>query len=100
MYLTNAGDGESKNSKPLEQKGKSQHFQAAKQKAGKILKIHIRVEVIDPKTKEARSFPNKSDSIKFCLQNLKRNKFNLGAAEICNRRDGNVHGHQTCDNSP
>jgi hypothetical protein len=56
MYLINAGEREVTNSKPLERKGRSQDFQAAKQKADKLLKLFAQVEVIDAKTKECVYF--------------------------------------------
>ncbi len=56
MYLIKAGDFEIKNSKPLEQKGQSQDFEKAKQKADKLLKSFAQVEVIDSKTNECVYF--------------------------------------------
>jgi hypothetical protein len=39
MYLINAGELEIENSEPLERKGQSNDFQAAKQKADKLIKL-------------------------------------------------------------
>jgi hypothetical protein len=47
---------EIKDSKPLEQKGQSQDFERAKQKADKLSKSFAQVEVIDLKTKECVYF--------------------------------------------
>jgi hypothetical protein len=55
-----AGDLEVKNSTPLEQKGQSQDFEAAKRKADKLLKSFAQVEVLDSKTKECLYFQTKS----------------------------------------
>lgn len=52
MYLINAGELEIENSEPLERKGQSNDFQAAKQKADKLIKLFAQVEVVDAKTKE------------------------------------------------
>jgi len=52
MYLIMAGDLEMKDSRPLEQKGQSQDFETAKQKADKLSKSFAQVEVIDSKIKE------------------------------------------------
>ena len=59
MYLIMAGDLEIKDSKPLEQKGQSQDFETAKQKADKLSKSFAQVEVIDSKTKECVYFQTK-----------------------------------------
>ncbi len=56
MYLINAGELETKDSKPLEQKGQSKDFEAAKKKADKLLKSFAQVEVVDAKTKECVYF--------------------------------------------
>lgn len=56
MYLIRAGDLESKDSTPLEQKGQSQDFETAKQKANKLLKSFAQVEIVDSKTKECVYF--------------------------------------------
>jgi hypothetical protein len=56
MYLIKAGDTETKDSIPLEQKGHSQDFEAAKQKANKLLKSFSQVEIIDSKTNECVYF--------------------------------------------
>ncbi len=56
MYFINAGELEAENSKPLEQKGQSNDFQTAKQKADKLLKLFAQVEVVDSKTKECVYF--------------------------------------------
>jgi hypothetical protein len=56
MYLINAGEREVKDSKPLERKGQSNDFEAAKQKADKLLKLFAQVEVVDAKTKECIYF--------------------------------------------
>jgi len=56
MYYINAGELEIAKSKPLERKGQSHDFQAAKRKADKLLKLFAQVEVIDAKTKECGYF--------------------------------------------
>jgi hypothetical protein len=56
MYLIMAGDLEIKDSIALEQKGKSQDFKRAKQKADKLLESFAQVEVIDSKTNECVYF--------------------------------------------
>ena len=56
MYFINAGELEIENSKPVERKGQSNDFQAAKQKADKLLKSFAQVEVVDAKTKECVYF--------------------------------------------
>ncbi len=56
MYLIKAGDVEIKNSKPLIQKGQSQDFEIAKQRAIKLLKSFKQVEIIDSKTNECVYF--------------------------------------------
>lgn len=56
MYLINAGEKELSDSKPLEQKGQSQDFETAKQKARKLLKLFAQVEIVDSKTKECVYF--------------------------------------------
>lgn len=56
MYLIRAGDLETKDSRPLEQKGQSQDFETAKRKADKLLKAFAQVEVVDSKTNECVYF--------------------------------------------
>lgn len=56
MYFINAGEREVKDSKPLERKGQSNDFEAAKKKADKLLKSFAQVEVVDAKTKECVYF--------------------------------------------
>ncbi len=51
-----AGDLETKDSRPLEQKGQSQDFETAQHKADKLLKSFAQVEVIDSKTNECVYF--------------------------------------------
>lgn len=51
-----AGDLEIKDSRPLEQKGQSQDFERAKQKADKLLKSFAQVEVVNSKTNECVYF--------------------------------------------
>ncbi len=60
MYLIMAGGLEIKDSKPLEQKGQSQDFERAKQKADKLSKSFAQVEVIDLKTKECVYFQTRT----------------------------------------
>ncbi len=59
MYLIKAGDLETQNSKPLEQKGQAQDFERAKQKANKLLKSFDQVEVVDSESKECVYFQTK-----------------------------------------
>lgn len=56
MYLIKAGDLETKDSRPLEQKGQSQDFETAKQKADKLSKSFAQVKVIGSKTNECVYF--------------------------------------------
>ncbi len=56
MYLIKAGDTENKDSMPLTQKGQSQDFETAKQKANKLLKTFAQVEIIDRETNECVYF--------------------------------------------
>ncbi len=56
MFLIMAGDLETKDSRPLEQKGQSQNFETAKLKADKLLKSFAQVEVVDSKTNECVYF--------------------------------------------
>jgi hypothetical protein len=56
MYLIKAGDLEIEDSIPLTQKGQSQDFEKAKQKADKLLKSFAQVEVVDSKTNECVYF--------------------------------------------
>lgn len=60
MYFINAGELEVENSKPLERKGQSNDFQAAKMKADKLLKSFAQVEVVDAKTKECVYFQSRN----------------------------------------
>ncbi len=62
MYLINAGEREVKDSKPLERKGQSNDFEAAKKKADKLLKFFAQVEVVDAKTKECVYFQTREVS--------------------------------------
>ena len=61
MYLIKAGELETKDSKPLEQKGQSQDFESAKRKADKLLRTFAQVEVVDSKTNECVYFQTKGD---------------------------------------
>ena len=60
MYFINAGELEIENSEPLERKGQSNDFQAAKQKADKLIKLFAQVEVVDAKTKECVYFQTRT----------------------------------------
>ena len=60
MYFINAGELEVENSKPLERKGKSNDFEAAKQKNDKFLKSFAQPEVGDAKTKECIHFQTRN----------------------------------------
>ena len=60
MYFINAGAREVANSKPLERKAQSNDFEAAKQKADKLLKSFAQVEVVDAKTKECVYFQTRN----------------------------------------
>ena len=62
MYLIKAGDLETDNSAPLEQKGQSQDFETAKQKANKLLKTFAQVEIIESKTKECVYFQTRDSA--------------------------------------
>ncbi len=59
MYLIKAGDLETQDSRPLEQKGQSQDFERAKKKAIKLLKSFEQVEVVDSETNECVYFQTK-----------------------------------------
>lgn len=62
MFLIKAGNIEEKDSKPLEQKGQSQDFEQAKQKANKLLKTFAQVEIIDSATNECVHFQTREDN--------------------------------------
>ena len=62
MFLIKAGSIEKKDSKPLEQKGRSQDFEQAKQKANKLLKSFAQVEIIDSATNECVHFQTREDN--------------------------------------
>lgn len=62
MFLIKAGDLENQDSKPLEQKGQSQDFQTAKQKARKLLKSFAQVEIIDSVTKQCVDFQTRENN--------------------------------------
>ncbi len=59
MYLIKAGDLETQDSRPLEQKGQSQDFERAKKKAIKLSKSFEQVEVVDSETNECVYFQTK-----------------------------------------
>ncbi len=59
MYLIKAGDLETQDSRPLEQKEQSQDFERAKKKAIKLLKSFEQVEVVDSETNECVYFQTK-----------------------------------------
>jgi hypothetical protein len=59
MYLIKAGDKDTNDSKPLEQKGQSQDFEKAKQKANKLLKSFDQVEIVEAETNECIYFQTK-----------------------------------------
>jgi hypothetical protein len=56
MYLIKAGNLESKDLKPLEQKAQAQDFEQAKRKANKLLKSFSQIEIIDSKTDQCVHF--------------------------------------------
>lgn len=60
MYLIKAGDLEATDSSPLEQKGQTQDFERAKQKANKLLKTFAQVEITDSKTNECVYFQTRN----------------------------------------
>lgn len=60
MYLIKAGDLEATDSSPLEQKGQTQDFERAKQKANKLLKRFAQVEITDSKTDECVYFQTRN----------------------------------------
>lgn len=60
MYFINAGELEMEDSTPLERKGQSNDFEAAKRKADKLLKSFAQVEVVDAKTNECVYFQTKN----------------------------------------
>lgn len=59
MYLIKAGDKDTNDSRPLEQKGQSQDFEKAKQKANKLLKSFDQVEIVESDTNECIYFQTK-----------------------------------------
>ena len=60
MYLVKAGETETTDSTPLEQKGQSQDFERAKRIANKLLKSFAQVEIVDSKTNECVFFQTKN----------------------------------------